>query len=35
MYEVEDDLEELGIDVKGMGPVLSDYLKNGYKVLTF
>ena len=35
MYEVDDDLKELGVDVKGMGKVLSDYLKKGYKVLTF
>lgn len=35
MYEVDDDLADLGVDVKGMGRVLSDYIKNGYKVLTF
>ena len=35
MYGVENDLKELGIDVKGMGVPLSDYLKNDYKVLTF
>lgn len=35
MYSVADQLKSLGIDVKGMGPVLSDYLKEGWKVLTF
>ena len=35
MYEVVDDLKDLGVDVKGMGRPLSDYLKKGYKVLTF
>ena len=35
MYEVVDDLKELGVDVKGMGVPLSNYLKKGYKVLTF
>ena len=35
MYEVDDDLKELGIDVKGMGRPLSDYLKRGYHMLTF
>ncbi len=35
MYEVDDKLKELGIDVKGMGVPLSDYIKKGYKVLTF
>jgi hypothetical protein len=35
MYGVDDDLGNLGVDVKGMGSVLSDYLKKGYKVLTF
>ncbi len=35
MYEVEDDLAKLGIDVKGMGAPLSDYLKRGYKVMSF
>jgi len=35
MYEVEDDLAKLGIDVKGMGAQLSDYLKRGYKVMAF
>lgn len=35
MYGVEDDLEELGIDVKGMGTVLTEYLKKGYPNITF
>jgi hypothetical protein len=35
MYEVDDDLQELGVDVKGMGRPLSDYMKRGYHVLTF
>ena len=35
MYEVDDDLKDLGVDVKGMGRVLSDYLKDGRKVVTF
>ena len=35
MYGVDDDLRELGIDVKGMGGPLSDYLKKGYHMLTF
>jgi len=29
------DLKALGIDVKGMGRQLSDYLKSGYYVLTY
>lgn len=32
---VTDDLKELGIDVKGMGVPLSNYLKSGYHVLTY
>ena len=32
---VTDDLKALGIDVKGMGVPLSDYLKKGYHVLTY
>ena len=32
---VTDDLKELGIDVKGMGVPLTDYLKSGYHVLTY
>ncbi len=35
MYGVDDDLRELGIDVKGMGMPLSDYLKKRYHILTF
>jgi hypothetical protein len=35
MYGVDDDLSNLGVDVKGMGKPLSDYLKRGYRVLTF
>lgn len=35
MYGVDDDLRDLGIDVKGMGGPLSDYLKNRYHILTF
>jgi len=35
MYDVDDDLRECGIDVKGMGVPLSDYLKRNYKILTF
>ena len=35
MYEVDDDLRDLGVDVKGMGRPLSDYMKKGYHVLTF
>jgi hypothetical protein len=35
MYEVDDDLRDLGVDVKGMGKPLSDYLKSGYHILTF
>ena len=34
MYGVEDDLENMGIDVKGMGIPLSDYMKEGWQVLT-
>ncbi|MGC9341610.1 MAG: DsrE family protein, partial [Bacteroidales bacterium] len=34
-YSVDDDLEKLGFDVKGMGTYLTDYLKSGAKVLTF
>jgi hypothetical protein len=35
MYEVDDDLRNLGVDVKGMGRPLSDYLKSRYHILTF
>lgn len=34
MYGVDDDLKEMGIDVKGMGVPLSNYLKEGWKTLT-
>jgi hypothetical protein len=35
MYGVSGDLSALGIDVKGMGVPLSDYLKSDAKVLSF
>ncbi len=35
MYGVADKLRKMKIDVKGMGVPLSDYLKSGWKVLTF
>jgi hypothetical protein len=35
MYEVTEDLKAMGIDVRGMGKPLTDYLKGGAKVLTF
>jgi len=35
MYGVQDDLKEMGIDVKGMGTVLTKYLKSGYPNITF
>ncbi len=35
MYNVQDKLKELGIDVKGMGTVLTKYLKAGYPNITF
>ena len=34
-YGVIEDLTKLGIDVKGMGKPLTDYLKSGARVLTF
>jgi len=34
-YNVTDELKNLGLDVKGMGVPLTEYLKKGYKVLTF
>jgi hypothetical protein len=34
MYEVDGKLQELGIDVKGMGIPLSNYLKEGWKTLS-
>ncbi len=35
MYGVQDKLKELGVDVKGMGTVLTKYLKAGYPNITF
>ena len=35
MYGVDYDFREMGIDVKGMGETLSDYIKNRYHILTF
>lgn len=35
IYGVADALREIGVDVKGMGPPLTEMLKSGYKVLTF
>ena len=35
MYGVQDDLKELEIDVKGMGTLLTKYLKAGYPNITF
>ena len=34
-YGVTDKLKQLGYDVVPMGIPLTDYLKEGYKVLTF
>jgi hypothetical protein len=34
MYDVDEKLAEMGVDVKGMGIPLSDYLKDGWKVLS-
>ena len=34
MYGVADQLKAVGIEVKGMGSVLSGYLKENWKVLT-
>lgn len=34
MYEVDGKLKDLGIDVKGMGVPLSNYLKEGWKTLS-
>ena len=33
--DVVEKLKDLGIDVKGMGTPLSNYLKNNWKTLTF
>ena len=35
MYGVSDQLKALGIEVKGMGSAMSNYLKEDWKVLTF
>ncbi len=35
MLNVTDPLRSMGVDVKGMGVPLSDYLKKGYNVLTY
>ncbi len=35
MYGVAQDLLGLGIEVKAMGPVLTQYIKEGRKILTF
>jgi len=35
MYGVSQDLREMGIDVKGMGVPLTDYLKSDAKILNF
>lgn len=34
MYNVQEKLADMGVDVKGMGIPLSDYLKEGWKVLS-
>ncbi len=34
MYEVDEKLQNMGIDVKGMGVPLTNYMKNGWKVLS-
>lgn len=34
-YGVADNLESLGVEVKYMGQPLTDYIKEGYSVLTF
>jgi len=35
LYDVSGKLEEMGIDVKYIGKILTDYIKEGRKVLTF
>jgi hypothetical protein len=35
MLGVTEELQELGVDVKGMGVPLTKYLKEGYHVLTY
>jgi hypothetical protein len=34
-YGIVEELQELGVTVRGMGLPLTNYLKNGWKVLTF
>lgn len=34
-YDIVEELKALGLPVRGMGLPLTDYLKNGWKVLTF
>ncbi len=34
MYGVDEKLAEMGVDIKGMGVPLSDYLKTGWKTLS-
>lgn len=34
MYDVDEKLKELGVDVKGMGIPLSNYLKDGWRTLS-
>jgi hypothetical protein len=34
-YGIVEELKALGISVRGMGQPLTNYLKNGWKVLTF
>lgn len=34
MYDVDKDLTEMGIDVKGMGTPLTKYLRDGWKTLS-
>ena len=35
MYGIDGSLKEMGVDVKGMGTVLTKYLKAGYPNITF
>jgi len=35
MYGVTNDLKVCKVDVKGMGTPLTNYLKRGYKVISF
>ena len=34
-YGISGRLREMGLEVKGMGPPLTEMLKDGWKVLTF